>query len=364
LVIADLSGGGAQRVMTQLANAWAERGHRLCVVTLSHPDSDFFRLDPRVSRRCIGGIGASSGAVAALWANLQRLRRLRAAIRASGAPCVVSFVGTMNILTVLATAGLGVRLVISERNDPARQSLGRGWDLLRRLLYPRADLVTANSKAALQSLAAFVPPRKLAFAPNPLAAPAADQPRPPRQQVILNVGRLTAQKAQDVLLAAFAALPEGARDWRLVIVGTGEAGPALQRQAEALGIADRVRLAGQVADPLPHYHSASIFVLPSRFEGTPNALLEAMANGLPAIVSDASGGPLEYVEDGETGLVVPADDPSALTTAMARLIGDNDLRARLGAAAQARLAAGGQLDALAAWEKLLGLTRPPPVADA
>jgi len=354
LVIADLSGGGGQRVLTQLAAAWSERGRRVCVVTFGTPQSDAFPLDPRATRVCLGGIGPSHGTLAALRANLARLLALRRAIRASRAPTVVSFIGTTNILTVLATMGLKVRVVISERNDPARQTLGRVWDHLRRLIYPRADVVTANSRAALDSLARFVPRRKLAFVANPLKLPTQPPGTETRERTILNVGRLTTQKAQDVLLDGFAALGETARDWRLVIVGGGEAGDALHRQAEALGIARRVDFTGQVADPFPYYQRAGIFVLPSRFEGTPNALLEAMACGLPSIVSDASGGPLAYVENERTGLVVPADDAEALAAAMRRLITDEPLRARLAVAARERIAMHDADDALATWEDVLG----------
>ncbi|MDP6310331.1 MAG: glycosyltransferase, partial [Prochlorococcaceae cyanobacterium ETNP14_MAG_4] len=84
--------------------------------------------------------------------------------------------------------------------------------------------------------------------------------------------------------------------------------------------------------------AASVFVLPSRFEGMPNALLEAMAAGLSVIVTDASPGPLEVVEDRRCGIVVPSEDPHALAEAMSELVEDGDLRNRLGIAARERLA--------------------------
>ena len=96
-------------------------------------------------------------------------------------------------------------------------------------------------------------------------------------------------------------------------------------------------------------------MLPSRVEGTPNALLEAMSCGLPVVVSDGAPGPLELVEDGVTGLVVPVNDAAALAAAMRRLASDGELCCRLGAAARARVSEYDLPRALVAWESVLGL---------
>ncbi|MFQ6016728.1 MAG: glycosyltransferase family 4 protein [Kiloniellaceae bacterium] len=355
LVISDLSSGGAQRVLTALANAWVERGLRLCVVTLGAPQTNFFRLDARITRLAIGGIGASNSALAAVRANLGRIAALRRALRQAGAPTVVAFIGVVNILTVFAAAGLGMRVIICERNDPRRQSLGPVWDALRRLVYRHADLVTANSRGALETLKAFVPERKLAFVPNPLVAPRAPAASGRGVPTILTVGRLTEQKGYDILLGAFARIAGSAPDWRLALIGEGELKCALRSQAQALGIAGRIDWIGRVPDPFPHYAGADIFVLPSRFEGTPNALLEAMSCGLPAVVSDASSGPLDCVEDGVSGLVVPAEDVAALGDALARLISNPSLRRRLGDAARTRVEENALIRVLAKWDEVLEL---------
>ncbi|MDP6708706.1 MAG: glycosyltransferase family 4 protein, partial [Alphaproteobacteria bacterium] len=347
--------GGAQRVFTHLANAWAAEGRPISLVTLSAPGSDFFRLAPEIRRISIDGLAPSKGPLAAVTANLRRLKALRRAFKACGAPRVLAFTGAMNVLTVLATRGLGLEVTISERNDPARQSLGRAWDLLRRRTYPMADRVTANSRGAIATLERFVPAEKLAFVPNPVVQDRSSARADLAGPTILNVGRLAPQKAQDVLIDAFAAVAADHLGWQLAIVGTGESEAALRRQAGDLGIADRVHFVGQVADPNPYYLAAEVFALPSRFEGTPNVLLEAMSAGMPCIVSDASGGPLEYVDDGKTGLVVPADDWQALVGALRRLIENPDLRQALGEAARQRLRGHGAEAVLEAWTEALGL---------
>jgi GalNAc-alpha-(1->4)-GalNAc-alpha-(1->3)-diNAcBac-PP-undecaprenol alpha-1,4-N-acetyl-D-galactosaminyltransferase len=353
IVIGDLSEGGAQRVATTLAAGWITRGQMLTVITLRDSEYDFFELPEGVRRIVVGGSGNASGLLGAVLANFRRIRSLRRAIIESNARTIISFIGTTNVLAVLACRGLKVKLAISERNDPARQSLGRVWDYLRRRYYRNADIVTANSSGALQTLGRFVPSEKLALVLNPLTKPPAGFGRQP-EKMILNIGRLTNQKAQDVLINAFAALAPDFPDWKLVIAGTGTLEKALKSQAEHLGIADKVDFPGQV-EPWIYYSRASVFALPSRYEGTPNALLEAMSIAIAPIVSNASEGPLNFVAKGKSGLVVPVDDPKALSLALRELMADENKRKTIGNAAQESVASCNMDRVLDDWEKTLGL---------
>jgi len=359
LVISDLGSGGAQRVLTALANAWAERGRNVRVITLDGPESDFFTLDDRIERIPLRCRQDSTSPVQAVMANLRRIMALRHALRQSGAPVVVAFIGTTNVLTVMATIGLGQRVIICERNDPSRQSLGRSWDALRRMTYRFADVVTANSRGAVEALGRSVPAGKLAYLPNPLVRPSgAGASAGPSEMVFLSVARLNSQKGHDVLLDAFALVADDTPGWRLVVVGEGKLRPALEAQTKRLGLAGRVDWVGRTADPYAYYAQARIFVLPSRHEGMPNALLEAMSFGLPCIITSASPGPLEWIEDGETGLVVRPDDANGLAQALKTLAVDQTLCARLGRAACNKVAHLGIAQALEVWDPVLGLSPP------
>lgn len=355
LLISDLGSGGAQRVVCALAEHWAGTGRRVVVTTLSAAEKDFVRLPAGVDRYSIGLDTASRTVVSGLLNNMRRVWRLRRLLRKTRPAVAVGFVGPTAALLVAAAAGTGIRTVAAERNDPARQSFGTVWDRLRNWAYRRADYVTANSRGALESLKGLVPAGRLAFTPNPMPqateGPRADLVRP----TLLAVGRLHRQKGIDVLLEAFARA--GLPEWRLVLVGEGGERESLARQAEALGIAGRVRFEGAVPDPAPWYRAADIFVLPSRHEGTPNSLLEAMAYGLPVVVSNASQGPLDLVADGVSGIVTPAEDVAALAAALLRLAGSQELRARLGDAAR-RTASERQAhdDAFARWDAVIDFT--------
>ncbi len=354
-VIGDLKSGGAQRVLTTLANTWAGKNRRICVITLAGPEQDFFTLHPAVHRIVVGGTQVSSNPLTAVLSNLRRILNIRKAIKKAGAPVVVGFVGSTNILVILASIGLKKRVVISERNDPARQSLGRFWDWMRRLTYRFADVVTANTRGALDTLSSFVPKQKLALVPNMLMIPEKGGTSLPKRKSILAVGRLSHQKAYDVVLVAFAKIHLSFPEWRLEIIGEGELKESLEKQAKRLKIATSIIWHGRQNDPFSFYRATEIFVLASRYEGMPNAMLEAMACGMPVVVTNASPGPLEYVTHDKTGLVVPVEDSDALADALLELMHDPELRDRFGRAGKVRVAECDIENVLPVWEKVLNL---------
>jgi glycosyltransferase involved in cell wall biosynthesis len=396
LVANSLDAGGIERVVSTLANEWARRGRKVSVVTL-HDRRRFYQLDKSVHHVVIDRRGLNRLAELMRWL-AARLRSdgpprylllnllinklyelsyrrlygiyatvvygiealfLRRVLSRIESPLIVSFGTSLNIITLKACRGLNRRLVISERNDPKRLRRYKSWDLLARKLYNRADLVTANTRRALDEMSGYVDANRLAFVPNPLVL--SDTPGPSDSTastapLILNVGRMVWDKAQEVLLEAFAMLGEELPEWRLAVVGDGRLENELRERATGLGIHDRIDWHGIVPDPYVHYRNATIFALPSRVEGTPNALLEAMSCGLPVIVSDGAPGPLELVQDGKTGLVVPVNDAPALAAALSRLAKDDGLRNRLGAAARERVSEYDLPRAIAAWESTIGLS--------
>ncbi|MEL0265826.1 MAG: glycosyltransferase, partial [Synechococcus sp.] len=272
-----------------------------------------------------------------------RYRRLRVLLQQQRPKRVLALLTKTNILCAAAVWDLPIHLVVSERNDPRLQQLDRLWSRLRSVYYRRADVVTANTEGVLDALQAMGPWQRLALLPNPLPGGLSlqDSYQPSHHQLeVLAVARLVPQKGLDVLIRAFACLPPSVRDgWCVTLVGDGPERQTLEELASVAGLRDVIHFEGFRSDPLVFVRRASIFALPSRFEGMPNALLEAMAAGLPSVVSDASPGPLEMVSDGQQGLVVPSDDVIAFAAALQRLMLDGDLRHRCGVAARATLRA-------------------------
>ena len=357
VVIESLGGGGAQHVVTTLANSWASAGIDVTVITFQGPDKDAFKLEPRIRRMTIGGSKPSRNFIGGLIANSRRIVLLRGALRSCPAATILAFVGSTNILTILAALGLGQRLVISERNDPARQSLGRPWDLLRKMLYRRADLVVANSRAAIATMSEFVPSERLSWLPNMLRVAPAGTNRsiPVANPFFLSVGRLVEQKGYDVLIEAFAQLAAVLPAWQLVILGDGPLLSELKQLAAELSVGDRVHFEGYVENPFPWYSKAEILVHPARFEGLPNAVLEAMSERRPVIVTDAQEGLRDIVVNNESGLVVAVNSVVALSEAMMSLAKDPQLRKRLGSAAYVAVEPFKAETAVQTWTTALGM---------
>lgn len=331
MVIHALSGGGAERVFCTLANHWAETGRDVTVITLGTAETDVFPLAPRVRRVELGLLRDSHGPWQQVANTVQRVRALRRAIHEAGAARLVSFTDKMNVLTLLACWGGPWQVVIAERSDPRQQSLGTVWEWLRRRAYPRCCGWVVQTQSVARWARTWIGRRPVVVIPNAVAAPAtAIPPIERRRPRIVAMGRLSPEKGFDVLIRAFAQLAPWYPDWTLQILGTGRQREPLERLAETLGVRDNVQWLGWVERPEAILLDASVFVLPSRYEGFPNALLEAMACGLPCIASDCDSGPAEIIRDGLDGLLVPPDNVEALANTLRQLVADPGRRTALG----------------------------------
>jgi len=158
----------------------------------------------------------------------------------------------------------------------------------------------------------------------------------PNEILLLAVGRLMVQKGHDILVQAMPGIISRFPNVRAVICGDGPLRPQLQAQIDALNLSSHVTLLGMRMDVAPLLAAADVFVLPSRWEGLPRALLEAMAAGLPSVATRVDG-TQEVLTHGEHGLLVPSEDPNELANSIIQLLEDPELRKRIGAAAQARV---------------------------
>jgi glycosyltransferase involved in cell wall biosynthesis len=367
LVIASLGSGGAERVLSIMANWWVGRDVAVALVTLADAGADFYPLDPRVRRVGLGATGDSRNLAEALRNNVARIRALRRAILDSRPDAVISFVDTVNVVALLATARLHIPVIVSERIDPRRHPIGRGWSVLRRLTYPRAAAVVAQSADVARWIHRNLRPQRCVVIPNPAparqrtsaagsrtATPDRDAGHAP---TIIAMGRCVPQKGFDILLDAFARVAARHADWRLSIVGDGPDRGALQALAARLSIADRVEFPGRVTDPARLMGNAEMFVLSSRYEGFPNALLEAMACGLACVSFDCPSGPADIVRNGVDGVLVPREDATALARTLDRLMGSSAERRRLAARAPEVTERFGVDSVMGAWNDLIATVR-------
>jgi len=333
LVLDSLAGGGAARVAAQLSGAWAGMGRTVTILTGDDGREPCpYPLHPGVAHQALAERGRSRHALQAAWRNLVRMARLRRAIGGLRPDLVVCFLDTLNVRCLLATRGLGIPVLVSERTDPHGRSIGWAWAALRRLSYPWAGALVVQSRHALEYFPERLRARGMVI-PNPVAPAPAPVPAPRERRLVVALGSLRRVKGHDLLLEAFARIAPRFPDWDLCIHGEGPERPALEARVRALGLHARASLPGSTREAGARLREADLFVLPSRAEGFPNALAEAMACGLPVISFDCASGPAELIRPGLDGVLVPPGDVPGLATAMAGLMADPGERRRLAARA-------------------------------
>jgi glycosyltransferase involved in cell wall biosynthesis len=329
LFLPGLYEGGAERVVLNLAKGISERGYLVDLV-LARAEGPYMSQIPDAVRLIDLNAPRVLGSVPAL---VRYLRNERPTALLSGM--------FTNIIAVLARrlSSVPCRLVITEHNTLSSVVKGKNdlrWQVYPKLaewFYPRADTVIAVSTDVANDLVqtAKVPQNLVKVVYNPIVTPdlqdkseaPLDHPwfkdgEPP---VILSVGRLTDQKAFDVLIQAFSHVRKN-RPARLLILGEGENRPALQSLINQLGLEQDVSLMGFVQNPYPYMTHAPLFVLPSRWEGLPTVLVEAMYLKTRIIATDCPGGSREILQDGKFGKLVPVDAPLILAGAIEEALND------------------------------------------
>jgi len=323
--IPTLSSGGAERVISILANHWASAGHDVSIATFEAPAAtSYYCLDEKVSVHRLNLPPISKPRWRGVLHTFTRIGALRHLIRAVRPDVVISFLTKMNVMTVRAADGLGVPVIISERNNPYLQKFDPFWNLGRSLAYPIAfAFVTMTSGAA-----AFFPkkqrPRERII-PNPVV-PIEAGPKSHKGYNLTAVGRLTAQKRFDFLIRAFAIIEKDFPDWRLVIWGEGELRTALGNLIDNLGLKGRVTLPGVTPRPGGWVEEADLLALSSEYEGWANVLIEALASGVPVVSVDCEFGPRDILKNGEFGLLARRDDIQSLASALSQMMRDEPLR--------------------------------------
>ena len=330
MVISSLSAGGAERVVVLLAQGLTALGHRVSIVTIFGADRDFYATPEGVDRVALDLGGETRSVVEKVTANARRLAALRRALRRVEPDVVISFMPETNVLALLAGWGTRVPVIVTEHADPRVFRLKPTWETLRRVAYRRAARVVSVS-AGVDDYFAWLPEAKRAVIPNPipLAEIRSEKGTPvssDRPHVVAGMGRLAPEKGFDVLIRAFALSAAELPDWGLVILGEGSERATLESIVAELDLQDRVRLPGVLDDPFSALRRADLFVLSSRSESFGNALVEAMACGLPVIATQCWSRSPGLVRDGVDGILVPPDDVDALAAAMSELMGDEARR--------------------------------------
>jgi GalNAc-alpha-(1->4)-GalNAc-alpha-(1->3)-diNAcBac-PP-undecaprenol alpha-1,4-N-acetyl-D-galactosaminyltransferase len=331
LVIYGLGGGGAERVMSVVANYWVSQGWDVTLIMLVAPTKPpFYPLDPRIQLKSLDIAGSSANKLAAIGNTWRRVQVLRREIIASQPDVVISFMNSVNVYAILACMGTKIPTIVSEHIYPGSNDANKIWQFIMKLTYRYADLVTVLTQNALPFYPANKGYRTIVM-PNPITtpAPAAAIDRFLHSPSLIAIGRLHPQKGFDLLMKAFDRIQSKYPEWQITILGEGPMRSELEALRSELNLTDRVHLPGLVSNVPEYLRQADIFVMPSRFEGFPMALCEAMACGLPVLSADCLSGPRDIIEDGVNGVLVTTEDVDALAVGLDSLMSDPAKRQQL-----------------------------------
>ena len=323
-LIPSLTNGGAERVMTTIANNLCDE----CDVRIAtFTDSEiFYKLDERVEVISLGQNVNRKNKLTYMWTAgigmLKSMYKLRRMIKEYRPVSMLSFLKEANMISIFLKfiCGRGCRFVLSERCDPTVRGGFDRW--FERNCYPLADMVVCQGEAVTK----FFKPKhrkKLTVIPNPISADAIPERYTGiRKKTITGIGRLDNQKNFQMLIRAFSRLDKRFEDFTLEIYGGGNKEKELNDLIISLGLQNRAFLMGVKENVMHHIKDRALFVMSSDFEGFPNALAESMATGLPVISTDFSTGVAKDIVKEQNGIVIPVGDEDALVDAMTKILSD------------------------------------------
>lgn len=336
--------GGMLRSTINLATEFARQNHTTTLITVGDDTSMLDSLP-----RNLIHVRLRTGRT------LMAIPRLALYLRSNRPEVLISVQSYGNLAALAASKLARVHpfMILSERVSTVNLAnetglAGRWMPRLMKSTYGSADAVVANSQDGAAELASFLgwratdvmaiynPTLDATFeglSAVPISHPWFEPDSPP---VILGVGRLAAQKDFETLIEAFAIIRQ-MLECRLVILGEGDDRDSLGEQARRLGIENSVDMPGWIGNVLPYMKRAALFVLSSKFEGLPNALIEAQASGVPTLSTNCPTGPREILMDGSAGLLVSVGDSQAMADSAIRILTDDTLRASLIKTATANL---------------------------
>jgi len=322
IIVHDLKGGGAEKMMVRLANGLAHLGDQVSLVLLTQGGVNKENVDKQVNL-----VELKSARTAFAATNLRKY------LKDSKPDKIISALTHVNVITIIACLSLGIlkKLFVSERNAFSKDKLVSSETLIKIAYFVAPWLyrvipnpVIAVSKGVAQDLVdtTIVNHASVTNAPNPVLdndflerqydLPTHLWLKDKTMLTIVAAGRLAPQKGFDLLIDAMK-IVNNTLACRLIIFGEGELRAQLEQKIMQLDLADKIVLPGYVKKPLNEMVAADLFVLSSRFEGSPNALVEAMSTGVKVVATDCPHGPDEILQSGKIGFITQVESVKALS---------------------------------------------------
>jgi GalNAc-alpha-(1->4)-GalNAc-alpha-(1->3)-diNAcBac-PP-undecaprenol alpha-1,4-N-acetyl-D-galactosaminyltransferase len=323
-LIPSLSPGGAERVAVTLANKFLTKFDVFLIVF--YKTDRVYNVEEKVNLIFLNEEYAPTTSLfEAIKSNIIYIKKIIKIGKNNQIDALIGFTTTANILTIISSIFLKTPNLISERNNPEVYVNNTFWKFFRYLTYPFTNGLIVQTDFNKNFYQKIVKKNKIKVIPNPIDKSifSARKDYCERENIILTVGRLDANKNQRLLFEAFANLNVG--NWKLVIAGDGILREEYKKLTSYLGITDKVDFVGNVANVSDYYNKAKIFVFTSQSEGFPNALLEAMSFGLPCISTDCPSGPSEIIKNNENGFLIDVNNKSQLEKKLTDLMNNPEL---------------------------------------
>lgn len=332
-VLPTLASGGSERVVSVLSNYWAQKEHHITIIVLDKTQfKPFYHLSENINFESIDLFRKPKSFFKKAAVTFKQICSLRKKLKQIQPETIISFIDITSLLAINAAFFLGIKLIVSERSNPMKKDVNPILKNVNRLFFFRfADRIVLQTEHVKK----YYPKsyeKKVTIIPNPVTAPPIDYIKSQETEFrrVVSVGRLEYPKGQDILLKAFANINNHYPNWKLTLVGDGNLKNELQSLCNEFQITKQVEWLGRMDNVWEVLSESDIFVFPSRYEGFPNALCEAMACGLAVISTDCPFGPSELITNNVNGILVPVEDERALSREISKLIENRKLRKDLG----------------------------------
>ena len=317
--------GGAERVISILANLWCDMGHDVSIFITSSNKSSVYKLNEKVNVEYYDHY-IENGV-----SHFKLISSIRKFVDKEKPDCVLSFMNDVCAYTIISLMGKNLPIIYSERNDPSKTNQRKIDKIFRKIVEFGATHIVFQTEGAKQCYSKKVQ-RKSSIILNPVELNRI--PNRKKEDInyseIVTVARLEPQKNQELLIDAFNLVSKKHQDVVLKIYGEGSLKNKLQRKIDELGLKDRVFLMGAKQDVLEWIKESYCFVLTSDFEGLPNSLIEAMSMGIPCISTDCSPGGARQLLGNDRGLIVPCGDKERLAEAINMYLENKDIAMKYG----------------------------------
>lgn len=314
-----LSDGGAERVISVIADSLANQGYDINILTIFGAKNDYL-FNPRVNI-----VPLESKSKNNVYSTIRKLRLMRREIKKINPDIIISFVAIINIYTIISTLFLSKKLIISERNDPYQNPENKYIRFLRNVLYLFADHIVFQTEDAKRYFSSKIQD-KGSIIHNPLSSKLPNWEINNSEKVIITASRLTEQKNLPMLIDAFAMIENEFPNYTLKIFGIGDLREILVDYVKKIGLEKKINFQGFTENIHDEMSKASLFVLSSNYEGISNAMLEALAIGVPVISTDSPiGGAKMFIKDNYNGFLVKTGDTKGLASVMRKVLNDKNL---------------------------------------